>query len=195
MKICGLTREEDAKWAIECGADALGFIHEPSSPRYIGEEPPKWISGLPILPMKIAVFGRVTQRVSKTIFDAVQGAEWDNFPEPATKRIHVVQLRPNQSARDLVSMTINAAALLLDAYHPQAYGGTGIKVDWDLAAEVVALSSVPVILAGGLTPENVVEAIQKVRPFCVDVSSGVEVRPGIKDHQKIMAFIQAAKGA
>ncbi len=194
VKICGLTREDDARWAIECGADALGFIHEPASPRFIGEETPEWLAKLPVFPMKVAVFGRVNRTVPKTVFDAIQGVEWDEFPEPAPKRIHVIRLRNGQSARDLLSLTVNAGAIMLDAFHGGAYGGTGVRVDWEIAAEIVMMSAIPVILAGGLSPQNVHDAVRLVRPFAVDVSSGVEARPGVKDRHKVLDFICAAKG-
>jgi len=84
---------------------------------------------------------------------------------------------------------------MLDAYREDAYGGTGHQVDWDVAAEIVQRAERPVILAGGLTPDNICEAIQRVRPFMVDVSSGVEREPGLKDHAKLRDFVQAARQA
>ncbi len=193
VKICGITRAEDAEWAIECGADALGFVFERSSTRYIGDRELKWISALPPIPPKIAVFGKVDRAVHKGLFDVVQGVEWQMFPEPSPKRIHVVRLRPGQRAKDITDTLIHASAILLDAYREGQWGGTGHTVDWDQAAEIVQESHIPIILAGGLDPENVRQAISIVRPFAVDVSSGVESEGGIKDRDKVKAFIEAAK--
>ena len=195
VKICGLTNATDSEQAIEYGADALGFVHERTSPRFIGDGELPWVAALSPIPVKVAVFGHVDRPVHKGLFDVIQGVEWDVYPEPAPKRIHVVRLRPGQKAADILNTLIHANAVLLDAFSKDAYGGTGHTVDFELAAEVVRLSNVPVFLAGGLTPDNVAEAIRKVRPFGVDVSSGVELRPGIKDSVKVRDFIQAAKGA
>jgi phosphoribosylanthranilate isomerase len=195
IKICGLTRPQDAEWAIELGADAVGFVHEPSSPRFIGEGETKWIERLAPFTPKVAVFGRVDRAVPQGVFDLVQGVEWEVFPMPFPKRIHVLRLRAGQKADDLVNQTVNASALLLDAFRDNAYGGTGHQVDWDLAAEIVQRAERPVILAGGLTPENVGDAVRRVRPYGVDVSSGIEASPGVKDLSKLRDFIQAAKEA
>lgn len=195
VKICGLTRPQDAELAADLGANALGFIHEPSSPRFVTEGEYKWIERLPPFVVKVAVFGRVTKTVPQGVFDLVQGAEWEVYPMPFPKRVHVLRLRAGQKADDLVNQTINASALLLDAYKDNQYGGTGHVVDWDLAAEIVQRSERPVILAGGLTPDNVAKAVERVRPYAVDVSSGIESMPGMKDVAKLRDFIQAAKGA
>ncbi len=195
VKICGLTRREDAMLAADLGADALGFILEPTSPRYIGEVLPKWLSELPPMPVKVAVFGVVSRPVHRSIFDLVQGSEWEVLSEAHAKRIHTLRVRPGQRADDFMQQSVNAAALLLDSHKDGAYGGTGIKLDWDLAAEIVSRADRPVILAGGLTPDNVAEAIRRVRPFAVDVSSGVESSPGIKDPVRMRDFIQAARNA
>ncbi|AIE88042.1 phosphoribosylanthranilate isomerase [Fimbriimonas ginsengisoli] len=195
VKICGLTRQQDAELALEFGADAVGFIHEPKSPRFVGEGEYKWIERLAPFAPKIAVFGRVDRPVPQGVFDLVQGVEWEIFPVPYPKRIHVLRLRNGQKADDLINQTVNASALMLDAYKEEAYGGTGHQVDWNLAAEIVQRAERRVILAGGLTPENVAEAIRRVRPYAVDVASGVESAPGVKDAAKLRDFIQAAKQA
>jgi phosphoribosylanthranilate isomerase len=195
IKICGLTQAKDAELAADLGAHALGFVHEPTSPRCIGEGELKWIERLPPFVMKVAVFGRVTRNVPQGVFDLVQGAEWDIFPVPFPKRLHVLRLRAGQKADDLVNQTVNAAGLVLDAHKDGQYGGTGHVVDWDLAAEIVQRAASPVILAGGLTPDNVAKAIARVRPYAVDVSSGIESAPGVKDFAKLRDFIQAAKEA
>ena len=196
VKICGLTNSHDAEVAIDAGADALGFVFERTSPRYVGEGELAWLSVLPPIPIKVAVFGRVDRPVPKGLFDVVQGVEWEVFPEPSPKRMHAIRLRPGQKPQDVVDTLIHANLVVLDAFSATgAWGGTGERVDWDLAAEVVRLSHTPIMLAGGLTPENVAEAVARVRPFGVDVSSGVESKPGEKDEGMIRAFVQAAKGA
>lgn len=185
----------DAEIAIEEGADALGFIFERSSPRFVGNGELRWVSALPPIPVKVAVFGKVDRPVPRGLFDVIQGVEWQMFPEPSPKRIHVIRPQPGQSAKDVMNTMIHATAVLLDAYSPERYGGTGQQVDIELAKEVVKDSRIPVLLAGGLTPDNVGEIVRAVRPFGVDVSSGVEERPGVKDHVKIRDFIQAVHGA
>ena len=195
VKICGLTNAHDSEVAIDAGADALGFVFERTSVRYVGDGDLPWLSVLPPIPIKVAVFGRVDRPVPKGLFDVVQGVEGEGFPEPAPKRIHAIRLRPGQKPQDVVDPLVNANLVVLDAFSASGWGGTGERVDWDLAAEVVRLSRTPIMLAGGLTPDNVAEAVQRVRPFGVDVSSGVEERPGIKDEGMVRAFVHAAKGA
>lgn len=195
VKICGLTNYEDARFAVDLGADALGFVHERTSPRYIGDDLPRWLNDLPPFTPKIAVFGRVDRVPHAGVFDLVQGAEWETYTDAAAKRILTLRLRPGQTARDLTNQTINAGTLLLDAYRDEAWGGTGHRVDWDVAAEIVQRADRPVILAGGLTPENVADAVRRVRPYAVDVSSGIERSPGVKDREKLAAFIEAAKSS
>jgi len=195
VKICGLTNYKDAELAIEFGADAVGFVHEPSSPRCIGEFDLEWLKVLPPVPVKIAVFGKVTRHVFSGIFDLVQGSEWEDYPEPATKRVHVLRVRQGQKPSDFAQLTVNSAAILLDAYKDGAYGGTGLTVDWNFASEFVQCAERPVILAGGLTPDNVADAVSRVRPFMVDVSSGIEEKTGLKDAMKMRDFIQSAKQA
>lgn len=195
VKICGLTNYKDAELAIEFGADAIGFVHESSSPRCIGEFDLDWIRKLPPIPVKVAVFGRVDRPAFAGLFDLVQGAEWESYPEPATKRIHTLRVRPTQKPQDFLQMTVNASAILLDAYKDGQYGGTGETIDWNFAAEFAQLSDRPTILAGGLNPDNVADAVRRVRPFMVDVSSGIEERTGLKDIAKMRDFIQAAKSA
>lgn len=190
-----MTRPQDAELAIELGADALGFIHERKSPRFIGDGEHKWIAALPPIPVKIAVFGVVDRPVAKGLFDVIQGVVWDVYPEPSSKRIHVVRPRIGQKPEDIMNDVVPASAVMLDAYSPDAFGGTGKRVDLSFAAEVVARSNVPIILAGGLDPDNVAEIIKIVKPFAVDVSSGIEEKPGIKDPIKMRDFIQAVRGS
>lgn len=196
VKICGLTNRHDARLAIDFGADALGFVHEPTSPRYIGDDPAKWVMDLDPLVPRVAVFGRVSRATHRGLFDLVQGSEWESLWAPPSRRFHVLRLRPGQKADDLVQRTVDCAALVLDVYKDGVYGGTGETVDWDLASEIVQRSQRPVILAGGLTPENVTAAIRRVRPYAVDVSSGIEgTQKGIKDLDRLRTFIENAKSA
>ena len=195
VKICGLTRQRDAELAAELGADALGFVHEKLSPRYVGDDVPGWVAKLSVFVPKVAVFGRVDRPHLKSVFDLVQGAEWETYPEAAAKRLHVLRLRAGAKADDFLHQTIDAGALVLDAHSDAAFGGTGKTVDWNLAAEIVQRAERRIILAGGLTPDNVADAVRRVRPYAVDVSSGIEEHVGIKDAAKLRDFIQAAKGA
>lgn len=194
VKICGLTSRADAELAVRFGADALGFILEPSSPRYLAPESRGWIAKLPLFALRVAVFGRVPDAPDLEPFHLAQFVE-RMAPIRNAKLVRAVRIKPGSSVREIVKLGHNVSALCLDAFVPGAYGGTGHRVDWDFAAEVVAESPVPVILAGGLTPDNVGEAVERVRPYAVDVSSGVEEQPRVKDPVKVRDFIQAAKAA
>jgi phosphoribosylanthranilate isomerase len=194
IKICGLQRQEDAELAVELGADALGFVFEPSSPRFVGgiEWWPDWLQN--VKAEKVAIFGPVQVGPLNSAFSMVQGIDWPSGAYLDRRRMAV--LRVDALALESVSRVIESAdRLVLDAPHRTAFGGTGTKVDWDLAAEIVAACPIPVVLAGGLTSENVGEAIRKVKPFGVDVSSGVESSPGVKDPEKLKAFLKAVHGA
>lgn len=190
VKICGLTRLEDVSLACELGAGALGFILERSSPRYIGDRPDflkaaAQVAGPYAVP--VAVYGKDPSLTCP--FPAAQYIPGGTPPE-ARIHIHVLRLGdPEPSVQHV------ADATLIDAYHPGGFGGTGMAVDWDAAAEIVRRSSRPVVLAGGLTPHNVEEAIERVRPYAVDVSSGIESSPGVKDHVKMEAFFLAVSRA
>ncbi len=181
--------------AIELGADALGFVHERSSKRFIGDGELKWIAVLPPIPLKIAVFGIVDRPVLRGLFDVIQGVEWRDYQEASSKRIHVIRPREGQRPEDVMNGIVPASAVLIDAYSSDAFGGTGKRVDLSFAAEVVQKSNVPIILAGGLNPDNVADVIRIAKPFAVDVSSGIESKPGIKDPIMLRDFIQAARGA
>jgi phosphoribosylanthranilate isomerase len=191
VKICGLTRREDAELATELGADALGFIFEPSSPRFIAvPETLTWLNELGPYVTRVAVFGPLPEAFSCAGFQAVQAIGASALTDMAKQRIEVIRLTDHA----LPGIETACDAILLDAHQPGIYGGTGRRIDWPLAAEVVRASPTPVILAGGLTPDNVRDAIEQVRPYAVDVSSGVESSPGIKDHIKLRDFIEAVKG-
>ena len=189
VKICGITRIEDAEIAIEEGAHALGFVMEPSSPRYVGDET-DLPSIVPPLIETVAVFASFRPEASLRGIATIQSL--DDVGAVSQKTIRVFRVGENNIAE--IEEYV-CGALLLDAHHPDSLGGTGTSFDWEIAAEIVRSASVPVILAGGLTPDNVQQAINQVNPYAVDVSSGVEATPGIKDAGKVRAFLQAVREA
>jgi len=202
VKICGITSAADAAAAAEAGADALGFILYPKSKRCVAPEKIRaLVENLPPYVQRVAVTvnagpEEIAAMEKLAAFDVWQ-LHGDETPEA------VRALRPRRLVKAL-HLPLSAAqppaeayavdALLLDTPSPE-YGGTGKTFDWKLAAEFRARASKPVILSGGLTPENVAEAIRVVQPYAVDVSSGVEAGgvAGKKDHAKLRDFIQACK--
>lgn len=186
---------EDAEWAIECGADALGFVFEKSSPRYVGDSEASSVipHRLGLFAKCVAVFAALPANVLIPFgYAAVQATEGDNFPENHWA-IRAVRTSPHLTLEAAIQSAANAQAILVDAYDPMQHGGTGKQADWEFAALLVEESPKRVLLAGGLSPDNVAEAIRTVRPFFVDVSSGVESSPGVKDQHKVRDFIQAAR--
>jgi len=207
VKICGITRKEDLDAAVAAGADAVGFVvGVASSPRNIALEkaeklirqvPPFVKSVLVTVPRGIDEF----EMYEKLNPDAIQihgeklhTAASVRLKIPNTLLIGAVNAK-GANALDVVSKAAKIFdAVLLDSFANGRYGGTGIVHDWELSKRVKqAIHPKPLILAGGLTPENVAEAVRTVRPYAVDVSSGVELQPGIKDHKKIIEFIKNAK--
>ena len=201
VKICGITNLQDGLAAAEAGADALGFVFYPASPRAISlEAAAKLTPQLPPFLVKVGVFvdapeAAVLRAIAECGLNLLQfhGAE----PPEYCRQFGLMTMKACR-VRDAASLEALAHystdAFLLDAYAPDKPGGTGAVFNWDLALEAQKLAR-PIFLAGGLTPENVGEAVRRVRPYGVDVSSGVEAEPGRKDHAKVRAFIQAAKGA
>ncbi|MGI8924048.1 MAG: phosphoribosylanthranilate isomerase [Fimbriimonadales bacterium] len=185
VKICGVTRAEDAEAAAEAGADAVGFVFEPSSPRFVGSFMDLHLA-LPPYVTSVAVFGPFLPDAGATGFDRIQYLSGS----PTGGLIRAFRLGETPLAEILA---YRSSPVLIDAFHPKQFGGTGERANWEAAAEVVRSTSVPVVLAGGLTPDNVAEAIRIVRPYAVDVSSGVEERPGVKDPFKLRDFIAAAR--
>lgn len=196
VKICGLTRPADAVSAVRLGADALGLVFYPPSPRSVSIE--RACEVLAVLPPFVTVVGlfvdeapaRVQEVLSQVRIDLMQfhGDEEPDyclsFGKPYIKAIRM------RAATDLALESrryAGAQALLLDAYHPVAKGGTGMAFEWNWAATV---ADARVILAGGLTPHNVRSALASVRPYAVDVSSGVEADKGVKDSAKMAAFLK-----
>jgi phosphoribosylanthranilate isomerase len=199
VKICGITRLEDAKAAVDAGADALGFVFWPDSRRFI--DPYRARAIVATLPPFVAAVGVFVNQAAEYVSSVA-----------SLVRLSAVQLHGDETAEyaaDLRRQVIKAIAiggqapavdqwpshvtLLLDAHDPVKRGGTGRLVDWSAAATIAATRRV--ILAGGLTPANVGEAISRVRPFGIDVSSGVERSPGVKDHERIEALFDAVHRA
>jgi len=200
VKICGITNVEDALAAIEADADALGFMFYEKSPRNVVAKTARdIIRVLPPFVAKVGVFVNASEETVRKIIapcgiDTLQ-FHGDETPEFCRKfaPLKVYKAFRIQNLESLQPMpAYKADAWLLDSFATDKPGGTGAKFNWELAVEAKKLGR-PVILAGGLTPENVAEAVQKVRPYAVDVSSGVESRPGKKDPMKMQAFVQAAK--
>jgi len=198
VKICGITNLEDAIMSVEAGADALGFVFYDKSPRHITQELASTIiCHLPPFVQTVGLFVNDSEtRINKTAdccgLDIVQlhGDETPDFCTKLNRRvIKALRVRDITSLEEMAQF--NVAAFLLDAWSPAAYGGTGQTFNWDIAK--IAAKNSRVILAGGLTVENVAEAIRKTRPYAVDVSSSLEISPGKKDPAKICAFIRNAK--
>ena len=198
IKICGITSHTDAFAAVEAGAHALGFMFYEGSPRAISPAAAaEVIRQLPPFVAKVGVFVDapeefIRQTISTCGLDTLQfhGGESSAFcSQFDLKIIKAFRVRGVEILRELPAY--ETSAWLLDSFVPDQFGGTGAKFNWELASAAKKLGR-PIILAGGLTPENVGEAVRHVEPYAVDVSSGVEAKPGRKDHAKIRAFIEAA---
>ncbi len=196
IKICGITTIEDACCAAAGGADAIGFIFHPPSPRYVTPETvKKIIAELPYAVITVGVFVNLDVAEVKRIMalcglDMVQlhGAESPAFCRqfPSSQVIKSLALRSEDDLAQLRHYAVKA--MLVDAFDPQRHGGTGEQADWSLAAKVKEHH--PLILAGGLSLENIREAIKAVSPDAVDINSGVESVPGRKDHAKVKEIIE-----
>ncbi len=199
VKICGITNEADALAATEAGADALGLMFYEPSPRNISLKAAAEIARkLPPFVIKVGVFVNapedvVLRAIGECGLNIVQfhGDETPDYCQLfPVMTVKAFRIRDAESLKALPDYPTDA--WLLDAYVADKLGGTGAKFNWDLAVEAQKLGR-PIFLAGGLTPENVGEAVRKVRPYAVDVSSGVEASPGKKDHEKVRKFIREAK--
>ena len=203
VKVCGITRREDAEAAVEAGANALGFVFWPKSPRAIDPYRARAIvSSLPPFVSAVGVFvdqpaDYVNGVASLVHLSAVQlhGEEPGDYVAAIHRPVmKAVALRNGLApAAGVVEAWPSRVLVLLDVHDPVRRGGTGRTVDWSVAAEVARRRRV--VLAGGLTAENVSEAIARVQPFGIDVSSGVEAAPGIKDHGRIKALFEAVHGS
>jgi len=200
-KICGITRLEDAKASIKAGCDALGFVFYKESPRYITFDAFKVIAkALPPFVTKVGLFvnaepADIQKVIQSGLIDLIQfhGEETPQFCRqfefPYIKAVGVsLSVNLLQYEKDFY----DADALLLDATHEHLKGGTGQTFDWNLIPNSL---SKPIVLAGGLTADNVKEAIREVKPYAVDVSGGVEESKGIKNSLKIQAFIKETQDA
>jgi phosphoribosylanthranilate isomerase len=201
VKICGITRSEDLRSACEAGADALGFVFYAKSPRNLSvEQGAKLLNGLPPFVQSVGLFvdadpGFVQSVLEMVPLDVLQ-FHGDESPEYCRQfgRPYIKAVRVREGI-DLVKYAADfghARGLLLDAYIPGVPGGTGEQFDWRLIPAGLAK---PIVLSGGLTPDNVENAIREVKPWAVDVSSGVEQAKGIKDAAKVAAFIQGVRHA
>lgn len=200
IKICGITSREDALHAAACGADALGFVFYPGSPRCVTPELAAAIcEELPPFVTRVGLFVNETPERTRAVaercgLDVLQ-LHGDELPEhclfPPYRVVKGVRPSVGDDLAQLASYPVSA--LLIDAAVPGQFGGTGQRADWTLAAQLAA--SRRVVLAGGLTPDNVGAAIRQVRPYAVDVSSGVESAPGRKDPEKVATFIRRAREA
>ncbi|MBI2442085.1 MAG: phosphoribosylanthranilate isomerase [Lentisphaerae bacterium] len=200
IKICGLTNLADARMALDAGADYLGFVLYQRSPRCIAPKAlRRLLDRLPRGAKAIAVLVNMPRRTVEALvrdchLHAVQlhgnepWADWLDLPIPVWRALRARKGRP-----DPAPARWPAERYVLDAAAPGRYGGTGRAADWRLAATLA--HKLPLMLAGGLTPDNVAEAIRIVAPLGVDTASGVERAPGKKDHHKVAAFIQAAREA
>ena len=204
VKICGITRTEDAQLAVDAGVDAIGLVFYEKSPRFVTNTQAAKISQLiPAFVSRVALFKDAEKQVIQSVLQQVEidliqfhGSEpadfCEQFDSPYIKALgmktaenDVDYLGPDYLTGS-VEKYQSAKALLLDAHAPGEAGGTGETFDWTSLAAIKK----PVILAGGLTADNVKQAINMVHPFAVDVSSGVESSPGIKDKEKVSAFMR-----
>lgn len=198
VKICGITTKEDALWALECGADALGFVFYNKSPRYIEPGDVKTIiSSLPPFATTVGVFvnedfNEIRDIAYLTGITVIQ-LHGDESPSYCNliegKLIKAIRVKNEKSIELLKKYDVDA--FLLDSFDKESYGGSGLTFDWKLATKAKQYGRI--ILAGGLALDNVEEAVKKVVPYGVDVSSGVEKSPGVKDKKKVKEFILKAK--
>jgi phosphoribosylanthranilate isomerase len=196
VKICGFTRVDEAVYAAHLGVDAIGLVFYPPSPRHVEiEQAVRIVQALPAFTSVVALFvdeqeARIREVLAQVAVDCIQFH--GNEPAEAC-RIYgkrYIKAVGMQDGIDIPALALDyhdAAGLLLDAYHPDAKGGTGSQFDWDLIPKQCTL---PIILAGGLDADNAKQAVQTVRPYALDVSSGVEASKGIKDSLKMAAFIK-----
>ncbi len=199
VKICGITNPEDAFTAVDAGADALGFVFYRESPRHVSpEEVSRIIGSLPPFVQPVGLFVNedpetVNQisRFCKLGLVQLHGDEAPDYCLHIETRIIKAFRVSSLTSLDPIS-EYSLTGCLLDAYSPSFYGGTGKSFNWDIAYQAVK-RGYRIVLAGGLTPDNVSEAVRQVRPFAVDVSSGVEFAPGKKDPDKVKAFIRNVK--
>lgn len=200
IKFCGITREKDAQAAVGLGVDALGFVLVPASPRHIPAEKaaairrrlPPFVSAVALLKDADAAFVQDAIDTLKPDLLQFHGDEPADFCASfGLPYIKAVAMGEKQSLVALARRYKGATGLLLDSHSKGGMGGRGEAFDW---SRVTAVKT-PLVLAGGLNPANVGRAIRQLRPYAVDVSSGIEAKPGIKDHDKMRAFVEAVQRA
>ncbi len=200
IKICGITREADLDAAVDAGADALGFVFYPPSPRYLDlRRAAELVARVPPFVARVGLFvnpdiGVLADTLAAVDLDLIQfhGDESPAFCERLGRPyLKVARMRPGIDLLEFAGAYSSARGLMLDTY-VDAFGGTGQGFDWSLVPKQLPL---PVVVAGGLTADNVGAAIRQIHPFGVDVSSGVEAAKGIKDAAKIAAFVAAVNNA
>ena len=199
VKICGITRAEDGRAAARAGVDAIGLVFYPNSPRFV--TPAQAADICRILPPFVSVVALFVDAPREQVEEVLKSVPVDllqfhgsesaeqcvGFGRPYIKAI---AMRQGGDALAAMNMHPEACGYLLDAWQPELHGGGGVPFDW---AQMPASSNKPVILAGGLTPDNISRAVIQTRPFAVDVSSGVELDKGIKSVEKIQAFIRGVQ--
>lgn len=201
VKFCGITRAIDRQQAVELGVDALGFVFDARSPRVVkAAQAAELADGLPASVRTVALFRDATAELVKDVLKRFvpsllqfHGSETPDYcAQFDLPYLKAVPMATPQNLNDWAQRFAQAGALLLDAHAPGDMGGTGQSFDW---TQVPRHSPVPIVLAGGLRPENVAQAITMARPCAVDVSSGIESAPGIKDPQKMQRFIHEVRRA
>lgn len=206
-KICGLTRAEDVQCAVAAGADAIGLVFYAPSPRAVSVEKAQAL--LTVVTPFVQVAGlfvnatvsEIQQVLAQVALDILQ-LHGDETPAQCTeigratgrRWIKALAVKPDSNMPELIEqyVTAGASGILLDTWHPQLKGGTGQTFDWNSWPQAIG-QAVPLILAGGLNPDNVADAIAQTRPYAVDVSGGVESQKGIKDHHLIRKFMQGVQ--
>ena len=201
IKICGITQNIDALRAVELGADALGLVFYSPSPRAVTLDRAQQIakSIAPFVTLVGLFVNASPDEVRKTLAQVplnllqFHGDESSQYCEQfAFPYIKALRMKPDVDVVSVMNQYTSARGILLDAYKPGVPGGTGESFDWDLVPKM-SNRPLPIILAGGLTSQNISEAIDRVQPFAVDVSGGVEKSPGIKDQQKLTEFFAKSK--
>lgn len=196
VKICGFTRVDDALIAAALGVDAIGLVFYPPSPRNVSiEQAADIVQALPAFVSTVALFVDADPNWIREVLNtvAIDCLQFHGDEAAADCRLYgkryikAIRMRPEVSLSTLETEYADASGLLLDAYHPGVQGGTGSGFDWE---RIPAQRKLPIILAGGLSPENAGLAVQQVKPYALDVSSGVESGKGIKDAQKMAEFIR-----
>lgn len=199
VKICGITRIEDARLTADAGVDAIGLVFYKNSPRFVTNEQAAEIShAIPAFISRVALFMDADKSMIDTVLKEVEidliqfhGSESAEYCEQFNRPyIKALGMKDTEHTMDYLQASADqyrsAKGLLLDAHAPGEAGGTGETFDWTAIGTI----TMPIILAGGLTPDNVKQAVNIVHPYAVDVSSGVESSPGIKDKEKVAAFMR-----